>query len=583
MRIFAPALLVVSLASCAPSQAGKCPSPRPAVTPTPPQPASIPRREKLSGLRLTVTPRPREPAHVEVALEAEGVAWTDFTFGAAKDGSLDGLVARDDRGALGAAFVPSATGLGIHLARRPEGRFFLGFRARATKDPMAPLGALVVADDRFRGQGAAFVPVPVGGEDAALEATVTVDGTEITAPHAISSLGLGTSRSRKITPRALGKSMFVAGSLGTAVMLEPSGERDEIAWLGYTSFDPRPAAAEIAAVRSALRETWKGGGENVFSLAFVSTSRPIGSFNVASLPASALVHLGPSEPWSPRMRVAITQSVQRPWFGGELHVEKGPGREGEALWFHEGVARFFAVRTLSRLGLLSPGDAAVWVNGLLADSALSPYRGKPRDEVAAHRDDPQAFSALAGQGALHALHVLAAFTKKPAGGAGLDAQLVAQMKARRDRPPPRAAFDEQSWTELLRTSVGEAEAKDFAATVLGGGEANLPEDLLGPCFRASTAKVSTRELGFDLDATLDGATRALARFDPRGPAAAAGAREGDRLVEVAYLKSNVALTLLRDGKETKLTYAPKTRTATARAFVRIAGKSDDACGLMLGR
>jgi hypothetical protein len=164
-----------------------------------------------------------------------------------------------------------------------------------------------------------------------------------------------------------------------------------------------------------------------------------------------------------------------------------------------------------------------------------------------------------------------------------DAQLVAQMKARRDRPPPRAAFDEQSWTELLRTSVGEAEAKDFAATVLGGGEANLPEDLLGPCFRASTAKVSTRELGFDLDATLDGATRVLVRFDPRGPAAAAGAREGDLLVEVAYLKGNVALTLLRDGKETKLTYAPKTRTATARAFVRIAGKSDDACGLMLGR
>ena len=40
------------------------------------------------------------------------------------------------------------------------------------------------------------------------------------------------------------------------------------------------------------------------------------------------------------------------------------------------------------------------------------------------------------------------------------------MKAHRDRPPPRA-FAAQSWTDLLRARVGEAEAKDFAATVLG--------------------------------------------------------------------------------------------------------------------
>ncbi len=567
--------------------AGTCPTPiqgSPAATPSTSVPAAhgSPPRTKLAGLRLTLTPRPREPAHVEVALEADGVSWTEFSLGRAKEASLEGLVARDDRGAVGASFVAGTEGLTVRLSRRPEGRFFLGFRARATKDPMAPLGAIVVADDRFRAQGVAFVPVPVGAEDVAIDANVVVDGAEITAAHVISSLGLGASRTRKVTPRALGRSMFVAGSLGTAVMLEPSGERDEFAWLGYTSFDPRPAAAEIAAVRSALRETWKGGGEDVFSLAFVSTSRPLGSFNVAALPASALVHLGPSEPWSARMRVSITQALQRPWLGGELHLAKAAGHEGEALWFHEGVARFYAVRTLSRLGLFAPGDAAAWVNGLLADAALSPYRGKARDDVASHLDDPRAFSALAGQGALHALHVFAAFTKKPEGGGALDAQLLAQMKVGRDRPSA-TAFDERRWADLVRASVGDAEAKDFAATVLGGGEASLPDGLLGPCFRASTTKVRGRDLGFDLDATLDGVTQVLARLDPKGPAATAGAHEGDVLVAIAYPKGDVALTLLREGKETKITYAPKALTATARAFVRVPGKSDDACGLVLGR
>ena len=581
-----PRRLVLALAACvlvpgATSCAQTCPPVPTAATALPASASASTKapRETLSGLRLTLTPRTRDGAHVDVTLEAEGVAWTDFTFVHASEGSLDRLVARDDRGPLAASFVTSSAGTSVHLARRPEGRFFLGLRAAANKDPMAPLGAVVVADDRFRAQGVAFVPVPVGAEDNPIEATVVVDGSEIAASHVITSLGLGASRTRKVTPRALARSMYVAGSLGTAVMAEPTGERDEVAWLGYTAFDPRPAAAEIAAVRTALRETWKGGGEDVFSLAFVSTSRPLGSFGVASLPASAVVHLGPSEPWSPRMRVTITQSVQRPWFGGELFLAPAPGHEGEALWFHEGVARFYAVRTLARLGLISPGDTAAWVNGLLADAALSPYRGKSRAEVATHLDDPKAFSALAGQGSLHALHVFGAFAKSPEGGAALDARLLARMKEGRDRPARRLPFDERGWLAI----VGDAEAKDFASTVLAGGDAKLAPDLLGPCFRASSAKVVSRALGFDLDATLDGVTQVLAHFDPKGPAAVAGAREGDVLVAIAYPKGTVALTLLREGKETKLTYTPKLVTATALSYTRVPGKSDDTCGLVLGR
>jgi len=565
-------------AGCAPS----CPRPGvPAPLAAPPARLTAPPAAR-GGLVLTLAPRPAAPASVEVTFEADAGAFTELVVPAAAPGAIDAPAAHDGRGPLPVELRAAGRGAALRFGRRPEGRLVVRYRVRATSDPMAPVGAVVAADDRFRALGPALVPVPVGAEDTPVEATVVIDGAAIAASHAMSSLGLGATRTRKATPRALARGMYVAGSLGTAVLLEAAGDRDEIGWLGYTAFDPRPAAAEIASVRTALRESWKGGGEDTFTLAFVSTSRPAGRFGVTALPASAVVHLGPSEPWSARMRVSITQALGRPWLGGELDVTAPPDHEGRALWFREGVARFYAVRTLSRLGLLAPNDAAAWVNGLLADHALSPHRGRPRDEIDARPDDPLAASELAGRGALHALRTFAAFTKTPAGAAGLDTRLLAHMKARRETPP-RTTFDERAWVDLVRDGAGEGAGRDFEATVLRGQDSALPDDLLGPCFRKGTTKAETTELGFDLDATLDGLTKELARFDPKGPAAAAGARATDVLLDAALEKGKVTLTLRREGQETKVTYAPTSRATPAPAFVRLKGTSDAECGLMLGR
>ncbi len=76
-------------------------------------------------------------------------------------------------------------------------------------------------------------------------------------------------------------------------------EHDEAAWLGYTAFDPRPVTAEIAGMRSLLRETFQAETQDhvVF---FLSQQRAAAS--VMTRGSSAVAFVTPDEPWSAALR-----------------------------------------------------------------------------------------------------------------------------------------------------------------------------------------------------------------------------------------------------------------------------------------
>lgn len=541
-----------------------------------------------SGPKLSLVPEPLPEAALVVTLEVSGVPWTSFTIAEAPSETIASLEARDDRGPLEASISSgkAARSTSLRLARAPEGRLKLSYRVRASTDPMATLQTVVVADDRFRSLGGAFVPVPDGAEDRPFEITVNIDGHKLAAPHAMSSLGMGTTRTHKATFRALAHGMYLAGTLGSAVFNESAGERDEVGWLGYTAFDPRPAAAEIAQIRTALREKWKGGGEPSFAVAFVSTVRSKGSFNVAALAGSAVVHLGPNEPWSPSLRASLTQALARPWFGGELRVATREGHDAEGTWFTEGVARFSAVRLLAELGLYSPNDTAEWVSSLLAAQALSPFRGKPRSEVADKaKDDSRARAHLGVMGALHAVRTWTAYAKASAGTKSLDAELLLLMRRGRtslEAGAPITPFSESVWVGILERNLGAAEAKAFEDSIVRGAEVILADGTLGPCFRAEITTSRDVEVGFDLSATLDARARTLVRLEQDGVAARAGAEQGDALVSLTRdEKDHVKLVVTRNGHEVSLAYEARARTARSKAFRRVRGKSDAECGPLL--
>ena len=552
--------------------------------PSPATPAGATPARPRTYVTIAVRPEPSPAAHVHVELRAAGKLSPTLrlTTGAAAD--VTALTARDGSGAISAAVADVGGGVTVTLARVPTGELSVAYDVKATADARAVTSALVVADDRFRGLGEAFVLLPTSLENEKAELTVTIDGAAIRAPNAASSFGLGASRMREAQGRALVRSAYLAGSLGVASFAD-AVDTDHAAWLGYTAFDPRPAAAEVAQIRTALRERWHGGGDEAFGLLFVSTPRPSGAYAMLPRAGSVLVHLGPDEPWSPAMRVNLTQHLMHAWLGGELRLAAGEGAPAaETTWFHEGVARHLGARLLEQLGFMKPEAALDYTTGLLAVQATSPHHGKSNSAVAAlAQKDAGARALLVARGALYAQRLAARIHTRSSGARTLESGVVLPLlDGARDGHSivlTAAALD-----AALAREAGPDEPKERAAW-LAGKDVVLPETSLGPCFRARAGQYAAFDLGFDLDATLDSPTRAITGLVVGGTAASAGLAEGDTLDDAAYKEGRadvpVKLSVSRGGKRTTLTYLPRGPRRPGQAFERVRAVADAACGPIL--
>jgi hypothetical protein len=500
--------------------------------------------------------------------------------GSAED--IGHLVAEDGQGAIEVVAANAPPGVTATLKRVPQGILHLAYDVRATANPNANTSDLVIAEDRFRGLGERIVLLPSGMENERANVSVIVDTKAIVAPRFASSLGLG-QRTREGYGRSLVHAAYVAGSLGGGVFDEGI-DHDETVWLGYTAFDPRPAAAEVATVRTALREMWHGGGEEDFTLLFVSSPRPLGAYALVPRAGSLLVHLGPSEPWSAPLRVAVTQHLVRSWIGGELRILPPieGGNEAESSWFADGVGRYFAAHALRRLGLISVDDARDFVNGLLSAQATSPHRGKSNAAVAALvASDPLARAHLMARGALYATRLAGSLRAKK-GERSLD-DIVAKLveRARSARAPLPAS----AWVDAVVDALGSAEKAQFERVIVAGEDVALSADALGSCLRGSTGVYMAFDLGFDLDETLEAMPRTIVRLRAGGPAARAGLLATDVLEDATFrhghAEAPVTLSVLRDGHKAEVKYLPRGPSAKGLVYTRKTGVPDLACGDVL--
>jgi hypothetical protein len=495
--------------------------------------------------------------------------------------SISRATATDDDGTIGVRVEPQHAGVAMTLARAPKGALHLGYDVRANESsPDDPTGELVL-DDRFRGAGETLVFWPDALADVSAPVEIRIDGSVLRAPNAASSFGVGATKRVKARGRALAHAGFVAGSLGGAQFDAIEGH-DEAAWLGYTAFDPRPSVAELAETRTAMAETFKEQdipGPPMTYL-FVSQARPAGWFSVSPRAQGVAIEMGPSEPWGAALRMAIAQELAHGWIGGELWI--GPtdaAHDAEGWWFSEGVARFYATRVLSRLGLLAPGDVRDVIGGELSVDATSGLRGVGNAEIAAHaKTDGVARAELVARGALYAARENAVIRARSKNAKSLDAVVLALLEEARAarKPLPTSA-----WIDALAKEDPDA-AATFDAIVVKGGAIDLPSGALGPCFRAGKGEYVAFDLGFDADATLEAKDKIVAGLRADGPAAKAGVLKGDAIVEAEYKDGQpdvlVKLKLKRAGKDVALTYAPRGAKGKGQTWTRVAGKRDETCG-----
>jgi len=574
--------LGVFLSACAPT--APCPAsaaPSLSIAPAKNQPPS-PEAQPLDGLSVLLRPamNPAGVVHVELDLAAPGTPERTWHLRRGSVGRIAHASARDEAGSFDVATSAKADGVDLELSRPPRGALHLAYDVLSGGEaPDDPLGTLVV-DDRFRGSGGGLIAVPEAIEGVAMSVRLRIDGSALRASGAASSLGVGSTRRTTMPLGGLAYVSFLAGSLGGAVIDDPGAGHDEGAWLGYTAFDPRTTVAELAQIRSALHELFKEQPGDAFTYLLVSQTRPIGSFSTTPRWSSALLQVGPSEPWSRALRLSMTQQLARRWVGGQLSVATSPGREAEGWWFSDGVSRYVAMQLLARLGLLPPEDVRQTVAGELAVVATSPHRALDLARLAnLATSHPVARATLMARGALYALRESAQIHARTKGEKGLTTLLASLAK--QAETGGRRSLSVADWLELLGKDDPDA-ARSFDAIVTRGESVTLPADALGPCFRAQAGEYVAYDAGFDVEATRVSESGRVVGLRAGGPAAKAGLT-GEDIVEAMKGRDGdadvrVELTVVRAGKKVSLSYAPRGDRGKGQTWSRLAGMRDEQCG-----
>ncbi len=572
-----PLVLPIALAACG---AEPLPEPKCATEKLAPSPVVVaPAAPTEAYLRVKLQPRPDGAKFVHVDLEIFSPAPLGvLRLQSGAPEVLSHATVADATGAVPVTVAADGAGLAVTPLRAPTGITRVSYDIAAnTESAWKPLAERVL-DDRFIGAGEGLLLLPEGLIDQTVPIEVVIDGGPLRAPNAASTWGIGATHRTRARPRALQHVTFLAGAMGAAEF-DTSEGHDEDAWLGYTAFDARPVAAEIAVYRTTMAELFKVSEPPRGTVLFVTQPRPLGSYTTTPRAGGLLLQLGPSEPWSAPLRVSVAQQLVRPWIGGELWIgPDDPGHLAESYWFSEGVARYFVTRLLAANGFLKVDDLREEYAGELSVIASSPYRGKSNAELATlTRTDEVARAHLVARGALYAARVNALVRDKSKGGWSLDTivlELLAQAR-KEQKPLPASA-----WVEAVVRTLGEKERDAFARTIDHGEEVVLPANVLGKCYRAGTGETVAFDLGFDAEATREGKTGEVVGLVPGGPAARAGLQARD-IVEADYRDGHsdvpVKLKVKRGAASVTLSYLPAGKRYKVPAWTRLPGTPDEKC------
>ena len=534
--------------------------------------------EGTARFDLTITP---DPLTSDVAIEvvAEGdpsklMAWSIRE----PYGTFKLTSARDDSGAL-TPTVNADKGT-ITLGKPPRGALHLAYTIHVK--PGLPNQVLPVNLDpnHFEGAGEALLALPVTLDDQVIATSIHLRGPYWQEPlaSAASSFGFGDDREVSAPGRDLRFATFLVGSIGRALFDTREGH-DEAAWLGYTSFDPRPISADVAAFRTAIREIFHESEGAPLTLLIVADGRTPGSFRVTRRASSILAHVGSGEPWSAPVRISVATEVIHGWIGSRLWVgPDGAGREAEGYWFSEGVARGLARDLLFRFGLITSTELLDEMHGLAGIVATSPRRKDSNATLGASAKDPFVAPLLIARGALYAARIEASLRKKSQGNKGLPDLLRALYVTASATKGPLQPSD---WIAALTLELDASEKIGFHKVIEEGAQPDLPEGLLGPCFQGVSRTYRAFDLGFDEPGTRANASLEIVGLRPGGPAERAGLRSSDVLIDAAITQGRadlkVTLVVKRGEEKKTFSYLPAGASAKWRGWVRKRDVPEDAC------
>lgn len=562
----------------APPPAPKCAETQPpAVAKSSSKAGAEPRERPAFAVLLRPMP---EPLRVEVRIESTIEGLRTFTIARAAESDVADLDLRDLRGRVPTTLEARGAGLAIVPGREIVPPLALAYSISPERDGfVAPL-ARGVDVDAMVVSGESTIAVPEVVDAERVRVVVDVDAKAIAAGGVASTLGTGAHFEAMLAGRELRKQTFLAGELGFADFHAGSDGDDSLAWIGVATFDPRQASAEIASVRTALRGFFRSqepDGFHVLLLARKPTPTP---FATAPRARGLVAAIDPHQSWNAPLRIAVAHQLVHSWIGGQLWVGPAdPDHETEAAWFTEGVCRYYAATLLWRLRALAADEYRAEMEGAMGVTLHSAHAALDNKGLAAlATNDPKAMKLLTARGELWALRVDALVRAQSKGKRGLDDLVLAQLdRARKDRAP----LPFSTLRDAVLHELGSREAAELDRAIVRGGAPDVPDDALGPCFRASSGPYPQFDVGFDAPRLPVPAGATVSGVRAGSPAEKAGLVAGEKLLSLVYEDGRsdveVIATVERAGKPKTIRYLPARDAKPGKRWARDKSRAEASC------
>ncbi len=463
------------------------------------------------------------------------------------------------------------------LSRAPQGkvtaRYTIAAQAFAADEALSP----AMDPNQARLSGEAVLLLPEGSRKTRVPVGISVDARGFSPRATVAStLGLGTTSSATLSNVALWRSTLLIGDVGVAEFSAPEGA-DRAGWLGYSAFDPRQVAAEVAGFRSGARQYFGAKRARVSTLLIHSDARKPGQFDARRRAGGVLVQVGLMQRWDGPLRIAVMQQLMREWIGAELAVAASDvDFPQERAWFLDGLNRSVTRELLFRFGLLTPEEFRNDVEQMLRIYATSPLKKTPLHAL--KRADPDAAAAIiVARGALYALVLDGAIRKKSNGKRSLDHVLKELYAQAREK---RAPLSPNAFVTVVQKELGENALRLDSGVLRGDSLPVAPLETMGPCFATARRRYEIYNPGFVPSTDEEGTTLAT-QVVAKGSAARAGLREGDVIKVIRNVKGDlerdVVLDVQRGGKSVRLSFRPSGGFVTGQGFDRKPKLPDSAC------
>jgi predicted metalloprotease with PDZ domain len=184
-----------------------------------------------------------------------------------------------------------------------------------------------------------------------------------------------------------------------------------------------------------------------------------------------------------QFRLVLAHEYFHNWNGLTLRVAQKAGAKGDdasVYWFSEGVTEFYALRTLTRLGLMSPERALKHLDSKLRHYAANRKRDSTATEAGVlFWSDPDGEQIPYLRGYLAAWVADGALMRASSGEHGLDQMLRALVA--RGETEPGFRVDNRFLVGYLTQGMSETDSAAFRKFVVEGGNVPLTTASFAPC------------------------------------------------------------------------------------------------------